>query len=214
MLVIFDLNGTLTDPGPIGAPWNDANLGVEVLTLAVQSAMTDTVVGDYREFSEHLRSALSVLVSRRGLSPEPIDQALESATRLPVRPAARPALELLAGAGVRLAVLTNSGAHAGTATLEAAGLADRFEQILGVDAVRRFKPHPDVYHHALRSLSVDAPDALLAAAHAWDVWGAKRAGLRTAWIDAHERAFPVVAPEPDVRAGDLLQAARRIVETV
>lgn len=212
MVVIFDLNGTLTDPAPIGTPWNDRDLGADVLSLAVQSAMIDTLVGDYREFPEHLRSALSVLVSRRGLTPRPIDEALERASRLPVRPEAAPALEYLAGAGLRLAVLTNSGAAGGRETLEAAGLADRFEQILGVDAVRRFKPHPDVYQHALSSLEVDAPDALLVAAHAWDVWGAKRAGLRAAWIDADERAFPAVAPQPDVYGPDLLQAARRIVE--
>jgi 2-haloacid dehalogenase len=214
MVIIFDLNGTLTDPAAIGAPWDDADLGSEVLSLAVQSAMIDTLVGDYREFREHIRSALSVVVTRRGLAAGPIEQGLERASRLPARPEAGPALERLAEAGLRLAVLTNSGAAAGRATLEAAGLADRFEHILGVDAVQRFKPHPGVYRHALRVLAVDAGDALLVAAHAWDVWGARRAGLRAAWIDTDERAFPPVAPEPDVRAGDLLEAATQIVEAL
>jgi len=211
MVIIFDLNGTLTDPAPIGTPWGRPDLGLEVLGLAVQSAMTDAILGDYRPFTEHMRSALTVVIRRRGLPEDGIEAALQRAASLPARPEAPQALSLLAEARLRLAVLTNSGAEAGRATLEANGLIDRFDQVIGVDAVRRFKPHAAVYQHALRSLDVDPVDALLVAAHSWDVWGAKRAGLRTAWISRDERVFPPAAPDPDVRAEDLVKAARAIV---
>lgn len=210
MLVLFDLNGTLTDPAAIGEPWNEPGLGADAIDLAVLYAMTDTILGDHRDFADHLRSALEVLVARRRLAPEGIDQALAQATRLPARPDAAAALSALADDGHRLAVLTNSSAESGRATLEAAGLAGRFEAIVGVDAVERFKPHPDVYRHALRTLGGSPGGTLLVAAHAWDVWGAKAAGLRTAWIARGEVAFPATAPEPDIRAADLRDAADRI----
>jgi 2-haloacid dehalogenase len=48
------------------------------------------------------------------------------------------------------------------------------------------------------------------AAHGWDVTGAKHAGLRTAWISRGEELLSAMAPEPDVRADDLLGAARQL----
>lgn len=210
MLVVFDLNGTLTDPAGIGEPWGEPGLGAEAIDLAVQYAMTDTILGEHRDFADHLRGAVEVLVARRRLAPEGIDRALAHASRLPAWPDAAAALSVIADDGHRMAVLTNSSAGSGRATLEAAALADRFEEIVGVDAIGRFKPHPDVYGHALRTLGANPGETLLVAAHAWDVWGAKAAGLRTAWIARDEVAFPSSAPEPDIRASDLRDVAEQI----
>ena len=49
------------------------------------------------------------------------------------------------------------------------------------------------------------------AAHWWDVAGAKRAGLRTAWIGRDEGALLATVPQPDVLATDLADAAAKIV---
>jgi 2-haloacid dehalogenase len=203
-IALFDLNGTLTDPSAVGELWGAPDLGPAALQLAVQSAMTETILGEYHEFREHLRGALCQLGA------QDVEAALERASRLPAQPDAEEALERLASAGLRLAVLTNSGADSGRQTLEAAGLAGRFEQILGVDAVRRFKPHPAAYEHALTELGASAGEVVLVAAHAWDVWGAARAGLATAWVGSG--AFPQVAPAPDIAGNDLAGAAAQIVE--
>jgi 2-haloacid dehalogenase len=129
---------------------------------------------------------------------------------LPARPAAQVALRRLAAAGLRLAVLTNSGADGGRHTLEQAGLAEHVEAVLGVDAVRSVKPHPSTYRHALDALGAPAGDVLLAAAHDWDVTGAKRAGLRTAFVDHGERSFSPMAEPADVRASDLEDLATKL----
>lgn len=211
MIILFDLNGTLTDARAIGEPWNAPDLGVESLALAVKSAMIDTILGEYRDFTEHLGSALRVVVGRRELEPTLVGEALRRAQALPLQPETSAALDALGDAGCRLAVLTNSAAQAGRATLEAAGVADRFEQILGVDAVERFKPHVDVYRYALRALDAVPDEVVMVAAHSWDVWGAKHAGLRTAWVQRPERCFPPAAPAPDVVGEDLWDVAQQLV---
>jgi phosphoserine phosphatase len=66
-VIVFDLNGTLTDPGAIGAPWGARDLGTAVLAAAVQSAMVDTILGQSRPFREHIEAALRDVVSERGL---------------------------------------------------------------------------------------------------------------------------------------------------
>ena len=55
-----------------------------------------------------------------------------------------------------------------------------------------------------------ADTAWFVAGHWWDVAGAKRAGLRTAWIARDEGAWLRSAPEPDIRAADLKEAAEAI----
>ena len=74
-----------------------------------------------------------------------------------------------------------------------------------------YKPHPAPYRLALDHLGVPGPRATMVAAHAWDVVGARGAGIDAVWIDRGERLWPL--PVPPVRAaGDLLQAARLVVD--
>jgi 2-haloacid dehalogenase len=208
-VIVFDLNGTLTDPAAIGDPWGAGDLGVAVLAAAVQSAMVDTILGDSRPFSEHIEAALRDAVAERGLDARRIDEALEAARALPAYPDTGAGLEALASAGHRLAVLTNSGADAGRRTLQANGLADRFERILGVDAVGSFKPHPAVYRYALDELDCDASEVTFVSAHAWDLAGAAHAGMRTAFV-MRDEARASAYPRPDIEADDLLALAAAI----
>lgn len=208
MIVLFDLNGTLTDPAGLGAPWARPELGLSILRGAIQTAMVDALVGTYRPFPEHVRAAIDIEVRRADLDPALADAAAERATRLDPFPEAEAALDLLREEGHTLATLTNSGAEGGRRTLEAAGLADRFDHFLGVDAVLTFKPHPAAYAHAVESLDLPPEDIVFVAAHGWDVSGAKHAGMRTAWISRGESALNGMIAEPDVRADDLLEAAQ------
>ena len=68
-----------------------------------------------------------------------------------------------------------------------------------------WKPAVGAYARALRQCAVDPLDAMLVAVHPWDIDGAARAGLATAWVN---RAG---GPRPDYFAGPDLQA-RSLVE--
>ncbi len=82
-LVLFDLNGTLTDPAAIGAPWGERDLGSRVLDGAIRGGMTDALLGAWRPFSEHVAGALAVEVARRGLDEDRCAEALRAASALP-----------------------------------------------------------------------------------------------------------------------------------
>jgi 2-haloacid dehalogenase len=210
-VLLFDLNGTLTDPKVIGAVWQAPELGVAVLAAAVQSAMVDAILGTSRAFSVHIEAALRDQVGRRGLEPARIDEALEAAGALPAYPDTSPGLDALAGAGHRLAVLTNSGADAGRRTLQTVGLVDRFERILGVDGVGSFKPHPAVYRYALDELGCDAEAVTFVSAHDWDLAGAAHAGMRTAFV-MRDEPWASAYPRPDIEAADLSGIAVALAE--
>jgi 2-haloacid dehalogenase len=210
MVVLFDVNGTLTNPAGLGEPWGRPELGLQMLRAAIQTAMVDALAFAYRPFAEHVRAGIELEARRADLDLSLVDRAVERASHLDPFPEAAEALDRLREDGHTLATLTNSGAESGRRTLESAGLADRFDRFLGVDAVRTFKPHPATYAHAVQELGVGPGEIVLVAAHGWDVAGAKHAGLRTAWIARGEQQLSAMTPEPDLRARDLIDAATQL----
>jgi 2-haloacid dehalogenase len=167
--LLFDLNGTLLDPG------DKAN----ELTRAVTLAMAETLSGGYRPFSDFI--------------PDPPEPALFEDVK--------PGLEALAERH-RLAVLTNSAGDEAIEKLEATGIRQLFEFVAGTDEVRAFKPDPRVYALGLERAGAPAGDVCMIAAHAWDLLGAARAGMRTAYL-ARMSPWPEMLDEPDRQAPDL-----------
>ena len=199
MIVLFDVNGTLLDPRAI----TGSEDGLGILDLTVMQSMADTMTGQARPFPDYMRAALEIAGAD-------VDRGLAAAAALPPYPDALGALEDLRGAGHTPVALTNSGADAARAALEAAGLLEHLEAVIGADAVGAYKPDPRVYAHALSELGAVAAETWMVAGHWWDVHGAKRAGLRTAWVARDEGELLSTTPEPDVRAADLADAAGRI----
>lgn len=210
--VLFDLNGTLLDPsviaGPVGAP---ASLGEEVLDDAVWQAAAGTLAGHYRPLPEYLRAALERRVELDGLRSGGVDQAIEAAGAMPPYPDAGDALRLLRDSGLRVGVLTNSAGEAAQTALEAAGLRELVELVVGSDEVRAFKPDPRMYANGAARAAAAPAGVVLVAAHWWDVMGAKRAGMRTGWVGRRERVLLSSVPEPDFSGEDLASVAAAIV---
>jgi 2-haloacid dehalogenase len=201
--VLFDLNGTLVDPAGVDEPMLPVAFD-DAITLAMVTTMT----GAQAAFRDLIGAALRRRLVLAGRDPALAEAALDRLATMPAFPEARAALERLAAGGARLGVLTQSSAEAAEQVLRAAGLRDALELVISADDAGAFKPDPRVYRLAVER--VGGP-AWLVAAHWWDVAGAARAGLRTAWVSRQDRLYPEVAPPPDVRAGDLLEAAAGIL---
>ena len=213
MDVLFDLNGTLLDPGAMTAEWEGAprGLALRVLDDAVAQAMVDTMTGEFRPFAGYIRAALEHRVGVLGLDPQLAERGAEAAAVLPPYPDAADAIGRVVLAGHRPSVLTNTVADAARGALAAAGLRDPLHAVVGADAVGAYKPDPRIYRHAVDVLAADASQTWLVAGHWWDVAGAKRAGLRTAWVGRDEVELLSTTPEPDVRAAGLVAAVDAIV---
>jgi len=100
-------------------------------------------VSEYRPFADLVRSALrrELELELAGM-PEQLDRAGDAAGRLEPFPDAAAALDVLASAGCRLGVLTNSEGSAAEGNLTRVGWRDRFERVVGTEQVRAYKPRP------------------------------------------------------------------------
>jgi 2-haloacid dehalogenase len=200
--VLFDLNGTLVDPSGLSEP-----LMPGAFEDAIQLAMVTTMTGGSAAFRELIAAALRRRLALAGRDPAEAEAALGELERMPAFPEARAALERLTAGGAHVGVLTQSSADSAEEVLTNAGLRDALELVISADDAGAFKPDPRVYRLARERVG---EPAWLVAAHWWDTAGAARAGMRTAWISRHDRLYPDVAPPPDVRAGDLREAAEAI----
>lgn len=119
------------------------------------------------------------------------------------------ALRAAGNAGWDVLAVTNGGRSSTESRLERWGLDAYVRTVVSCDERELSKPHPDVYE-TVRETSGDG-DTWLVAAHAWDVAGAARRGLRTAWISSLERTYLDPYPAPDIEASDPSTAIRAIL---
>jgi 2-haloacid dehalogenase len=138
-----------------------------------------------------------------------IERVIASLKELDPAEGADASIQALAEAGFRTFALTNGSKEITTTLLEGGGLYRHFDALLSCDEIGVSKPHPAVYEMARRR---EPGELWMVAAHAWDIAGAARAGLRTAWISGKELVYPATFPSPDIRAPDLEGAARRIID--
>ena len=154
-----------------------------------------------------------MLASARGtsLAPDTRARILRGLLTLPPHVDVVEGLKVMRDAGLRLVTSTNSAPAAVRQQLENAGLATLFARSFSVDAVRRFKPAPEVYRSVADELAVPVSELRLVAAHAWDIVGALRAGCAAAFVARPGQVLYPLGPQPDIVGPDFVSVAHAIV---
>ena len=217
-VIVFDVNETLLDVSALEPDFHrvfrDGRVAREWFTQLLQYSMASTLAGTYFDFTTIAGAVLEMTAASRGmpLSNRDKHQIIKGLLSLPPYPDVTQSLERLKHAGFRLATLTNSAQQAVCQQIENAGLSAYFESNLSVDAVRRYKPAPEVYRMAAEKLAVSTGELRLVAPHAWDEMGAMQAGCTAAFVARLGKVFYPLAPEPDIVGPDLRCVADEILK--
>ena len=207
--LVFDVNETLLDLSALDPVleriYGAAGVREPWFAELQRLWLVGTATNHYEDFPTLIGHALRSVGRQRGvdLGDADVDAVLDAVTALPPHADVAPALARLRDAGLRLAALTNGTLDAVRAQLAHAGLAEVFAETMSADEVQRYKPAPEPYLFAARKLDVAPGDLTLVAAHAWDVCGAHRAGLRTAFVARPGAHLVPGWPAPDVQGVDL-----------
>ncbi|HKX74271.1 MAG TPA: haloacid dehalogenase type II [Acidimicrobiia bacterium] len=212
-VLVFDVNETLLDlrafRPQMAEVLGSADLVGEWFARLLHGSLLANELNRHRPFGQIGVEVLMTMARNRGLDVSE-EQALEvvaTLRALPAHPDAAPGLGRLQVMGFRLVTLTNGSADAVADQLEFAGLAHYFERSFSVDAVERFKPAAAAYEYALAELEVPAPQAMMVAAHDWDIMGARQAGLPGAFLARSPAGWRSPDPPPPTVASDLEQLA-------
>ncbi|NUR05353.1 MAG: haloacid dehalogenase type II [Streptomyces sp.] len=218
-LVLFDVNETLSDLSPLRARLEETGAPGHLLSTWFAGVLRDgfalTAAGAYADFRQvaeaGLRGLLDGLEDWDGDSAATATRVLDGFADLDVHSDVPGGMRDLHAAGLRLATLTNGSVATTERLLARAGLRDCFDALLDVFAPRVWKPAPAAYRYATDHLGVDPAETLLVAVHPWDIDGARRAGLKAAWLRRGAAGYPDVMTPPTRTAGDLRELARDLI---
>ncbi|MGQ0796920.1 MAG: haloacid dehalogenase type II [Methanobacteriota archaeon] len=205
----FDVFGTLLDPAALAKTLSDVTKDPDGFAAAwrakqLESTFLLAAMGRYVPFVDVTRRALRTTAARWrvALTDERVDSLVAAWTRLPPYPDVVPSLERLRER-VALAVLSNGDAEALGRALDHAGVGGLLAPVVSAAEVRRFKPAPELYAHAAERLARPPHDVVLVSAHAFDVLGAKSAGLRAVWVNRLGAPLDDLGLGPDLEVPSL-----------
>lgn len=203
--LVFDVNETLLDmtavkQGLASVLNNDETLVDLWFTTLLHHSLVDIASAQFHDFIDIGAAALVMVAHGKGitLSNSTAKQTIKKhITSLPAHPDVKPALLALQQYNIPLIALSNSSIKGLKAQLAFAGISEYFTHVLSTETIRTYKPAPQVYHWACKEVGVEASQAMMVAAHGWDVSGAKAAGMRTAFIEREGKMpYPLGLP-PD-----------------
>ena len=112
----------------------------------------------------------------------------------------------------RTAVLSNADDEFLLPMLEANSL--NFEAVLSSEQAKSYKPDASIFFRMLDTLKVEASESVYVGDDPYaDIFGARRAGLNTVWINRDGRDYVTDIVEPDARISSLLELPL-IVESI
>jgi 2-haloacid dehalogenase len=206
---VFSLEGLRDRLVSVGLPqWTLEAWFAQVL----RDAFALETTGVYQPFREIAAALLESQLVEHGCPADSagISRVLDGFAELEPHPDAVSAFERLHEAKVRIVALTNGSAEVTGKMLARAGLAKFVERMISIEEIRHWKPSREVYLHAANRVGVGPQRLALVAAHPWDIHGAGRAGLTTAFV-ARGKPYPATMMPPDISAETLADVADAVV---
>ena len=150
-----------------------------------------SLMGCHADFWQVTSDALDYALAQTGLADPAIPAAagglrerlLGVYRALDGYPDAASALADLRGRGLRTAILSNGSPAMLAAAVDSAGLRPHLDDVISVEQVRIYKPHPSVYRLAADRLTVPPDRICFVSANGWDAVGAAYFGFHAVWIN-------------------------------
>lgn len=216
----FDAYGTLFDVDA-AARGEQARLGDAWKPLAerwrlrqLQYTWLRGLGGRHADFWQVTGDALDHAMASLGIADAPLRARLMDLYRtLGCYDEVPGVLTALRKAGLRTAIVSNGTPMMLEAAARSAGIRDLLDDIVSVEALGVYKPHPSVYRLAQERLDRPARAIAFVSANGWDAHSAQANGLRAVWCnrsgqpperipDAPEREIASLAQLPSLLIGD------------
>lgn len=213
--VLFDAYGTLFDVYSVGLlaeqlfPGQGQALSVLWRDKQIEYTRLVTTSDDgahYQPFWELTRAGLRHACKRLGLqlSAERELQLMNQYRHLSAFPENREVLQALKARRVVTGILSNGDPQMLGVAVRSAGLEDLLDHVLSVDAVRKYKTHPEAYRLGLDATGLPASQILFVSCNAWDALAATWFGYRTLWVNRYQVPFEELGTQP-TRTGSSLR---------
>ena len=201
---VFDAYGTLFDFAAAAKGCRDV-LGDDVDRLTalwrdkqLQYSWLRAAQGRHADFWQVTGDALDFALETLGLTePSLRDRLMQLYLALDPFPEVAETLRRLRTIGLSTAILSNGSPEMLAATIANAGLTGLFDQLLSVELVGVYKPHPKVYQLAVDRLEVPAAAIAFQSSNAWDAYAASAFGMQVVWCNRYGQRPERLPGKPD-----------------
>ncbi len=208
--LVFDAYGTLYDVHSVIRrcetcfPGKGTQLSQLWRAKQLEYTWQRSLMQRYAPFSQVTREALAYSCAALGLSHREHEKVLmDEYLHLAPFPEVPAALERLK---VKRAILSNGSPGLLDPLVRNSGL--RFDAVLSVDALKIFKPAPQVYELAVNRLKVPKERIGFVSSNCWDALGAKSYGFRVYWINRSGAPLDQLGFTPDEQVKSLDEVLR------
>jgi 2-haloacid dehalogenase len=216
--VFFDMNETLLNLSLLKKSFDKSFDDDYVLKYWFTKLLhTSTVTGimkEYKNFGELSEVVLENIFYESGkqLTTETKAEILGSFRKLPAYDDVAEALKILRQNNIRVIAVSNSSLEMIKEQLTNAGIIDLFHAYYSVDSVKKYKPFKDIYQYVAHEENMFPEDIVMVATHDWDLFGAKKAGLTTAYIERKKLIFNPYYLQPDINKTNLIELVQEIIK--
>ena len=220
-LCVFDAYGTLFDvaaaarraaaePGRAALAERWPRLAEAWRLKQLQYTWLRAITGAHADFQTVTENGLDWALEATGLDSDPELRArlLALYRELDAYPEVPAVLDALRAGGRGTAILSNGSPEMLDAAVGSAGLADRLDAVLSVEAVGIFKPARAVYDLVGARFATAPGEVLFVSANGWDAASAAAYGFRTVWVNRAGDPVDRLPARPHHVAPDLSDVPR------
>jgi len=202
--IAFDMYGTLVDLGAVAEACKQIAPEPIVFNMQWRAKQLEytflrSLMGKYRDFWKVTEEALEFQIQRFSL--QVTQEQRQRLMEAWLHPTAYPEVE---GALLRLkekyllAVLSNGTPKMLQQGLKRTGLRSHFRWVISADAVKLYKPTPEVYRLALKHMRLRKTEILFVSSNSFDVAGSKNFGFKVCWINRPGAPLDRLGPKPEL----------------
>lgn len=220
----FDLFGTVLDLGGSLTPYIDAFLKEKKSNVSaaeiwhewryrqrLEQYQDNIVAMGHSGYTPVARRAGVFVLKQFGVdaSSAQVDRLMDAWQHLKPFPEVVAALERLKKR-FRLVALSN-GERGYLAHLVKDQIKFNFDEVISVEDVGAFKPHPGVYRHGAFKLGLEIGQCLMVSANSYDVMGARMCGMRGAYVNRYNLPYEDTPFVADVLVKNFTELADRLL---
>ncbi|MDP9812959.1 2-haloacid dehalogenase [Rhizobium tibeticum] len=202
---VFDAYGTLLDFSSAAVRAKDI-LGENAHALTniwrqkqLEYTWLRSLMGAYVPFWQVTRDALDYALDTLGIADDRLrERLMQLYLTLDVFPEVPETLRMLQAAGIKTAILTNGSLDMIKTACRNAGIDVFLDDILSVEEVGIYKPHPSVYQLAIDRLGVAKEHISFQSSNSWDAVGAAHFGFRVVWCNRYNQKRDRLPATPDI----------------
>ena len=207
--IIFDAYGTLFDvnsaaekcKNKIGDKWEPfANYW---RTIQLEYTWLRSLMNRHENFWQITEDSLDKSMKIFKINASMKNELLDLYRALSIFPEVSETLKILKEKKYKLAILSNGTPSLLKELVSSNNLENMFDDVLSVEEVKTYKPHPNVYSIPIKKYQIEKNQFAYLSANTWDVSAAGNFGFNAVWVNRNKNIFDNLDYKPITEINNL-----------